>query len=135
MAVENIVIAGNGALTSLEGLSHLAAARNRQSLDRNQRIIDLSGLDNLAKVGELSITGNAALASFDGLNDLTSVDHLNIVGNDTLTSLEGLSNLKKVLDLTIKDNATLCQSEAEAFAASIAEPGSITVEGNLGACP
>ena len=108
----HLVIEGNGALTSLEGLS------------------------SLTTVGTyLVIYDNHALTSLEGLSSLTTVGggggFLFIINNDALTSLEGLSGLTYVGDdLSIHNNDSLCQSDAEAFAASIELGGTVDVRDN-----
>ena len=59
--------------------------------------------------------------------------------NPVLIDLAGLSGLKSVSgDVYIARNESLCQSDAEAFVASISVSGTVTVEDNGSArtdCP
>jgi len=66
-------------------------------------LVDLSGLQNLTRVGRLSITNNANLTSLNGLNSLQVVNMdfniihgLTIEGNNSLLSLDGLNGLQRI---------------------------------------
>jgi len=133
-------IRSNDALSSLEGLSGLATVDDDLSIYDNDSLTSLEGLSSLTTVGRgLLIYDNASLTTLEGLSSFTTVDDLSILYNDSLTSLEGLSGVKTVGDdLSIYDNASLCQSDAEAFAASIEVGGTVDVRDNGSArtdCP
>ena len=103
--------------------------------------IEMPGLTTVGRDFLLGTTsGNALLTGLE-MTSFTSVGrHLTVIGNDALTNLEGLSSLESVGfrheevgmtgDLDIYLNASLCQSDAEAFAASIEVGGEVYVENN-----
>ncbi len=105
----NLVIQSNYALTNLSGLEELTSLINL-SIDGNNELTDLAGLQGLYSIaGFVTIMGNSNLTGLSGLNNLASIgEHLEISGNASLTSLTGLSNLDSIGTLfQIYDNDLL----------------------------
>lgn len=129
--VGSLQVYGNDALLDLAGLSALETA-NGVSVFGNPALTSFEGLDGLTDLPDgLSIYGNTVLTGLDGLSNLVSVYSLNINNNSVLESLSGLSSLSSAINgLTIHDNPMLCQSEAQAFAASVKVEGTVYVEDN-----
>lgn len=78
------------------------------SIDGNQDIVDLSGLEALRSVAHLAISYNDALTSLDGLDSLeeaTSV--LSIAGNDALTTLGTFPLLTTIGSFSVQSAAAL----------------------------
>lgn len=90
----DVVIAGNPALTSLDGLRNLEEVGDTYLIQGNDRLADLSALGGVHRAAQISIVGNDALTDLAGLErlvDLRSV--LTIASNASLTSLAGLDHL------------------------------------------
>ncbi len=78
------------------------------SIQSNDALTNLSGLENLLDSYAVVITGNDALNSLDGLVSLGRANGLFIEGNQSLTNLSGLENISFVQAGTdIIDNASL----------------------------
>ena len=94
-----LVIDYNANLTSLNGLEDVAKV-GELTIYSNNSLTSLSGLDGLRVVeGQAWISENAVLQNLSGLNLLDSVrNRLLIDDNDLLFNLEGLNNLSSVWD-------------------------------------
>ena len=55
---------------------------------------DLSGLENLEKVGTLAVTGNNKITNLDEFSRLTEVTDLIITDNEVLSDLSGIQHYK-----------------------------------------
>lgn len=77
------------------------------SIDHNERLKTLAGLDNLTSTDILSITDNPSLDNLTGLGSMASPDFLYVHDNSDLTSLAGLENLTSVKFLSIINNDNL----------------------------
>jgi hypothetical protein len=103
------VIIEDTSYTSLAGLRSLAAFPSRLAIERNSKLLDLTGLEALTGVGILKLNANHALASIEGLANMTgSASDIEITMNDALASLDGLGGIYGVTtNLTISRNASL----------------------------
>ena len=132
----------------------LRVIEGRLSLFRNSNLVDLGGLENLARIGglklsvhdrladvtalarvritgEIFIDGNAALTTLNGIHAPRDLALLLVAGNGALTSIDSLSALEVVSgDVTIRDNGALPQSAVEAFVARLTVGGRVEVERN-----
>ena len=94
-----VAIYSNPNLENITGLSNVISQEdglimNSLSLNDNDALISLEGLEGIEIVGELSIGGNEVLNNVDGLSNLTSSGFLlDISANPSLVSIEGLSQL------------------------------------------
>lgn len=129
----------NRALANIDGLASLAAVESDMRILSNEELLNLNGLQNLATVGDdMEIAGNDAIADLAGLGALTSVGGslsigtgtMGSVGNASLTEVGMVSLLQVGMDLDISNNEALCQSDAEAFAASVTVNGDVEVQNN-----
>lgn len=112
--IEDLVVQGNGALTSLAGLGGIAAVRNDLMIQDNDSLESLDGLDNIESVGhDVRISGNPGLASLDGMGSLAEVSsYLLVADNDGLATLDGLDALTEVgWSLGVRYNAALPDCE------------------------
>ncbi|MFD0963252.1 hypothetical protein [Pseudofulvibacter geojedonensis] len=90
IGINNSAINDIVSLTPLQGLSFVTGGL---SIDSNDQLTSLNGLQNL-ETNTLSVTNNDALVSLEGLNSITSLStQTNIHWNDSLISLNGLNNL------------------------------------------
>jgi len=78
----------------------------------------------------LNIFSNGQVTALEGLTSLTTVGILYISGNDSLDTVDIPSFTTVDDDLHIANNKALCQSDAEAFAASITVGGDVQVYDN-----
>lgn len=91
------IIEGNAALTTLAGLNNLTAVSGNVSVNTNNVLADLSGLNALSSAGELHILNNAALTDMSGLENLAMITgDFEISQNNAMTTLAGLSGLHTV---------------------------------------
>jgi len=107
---------------------------------RSSALTSLNGLESLTYVSRyLSIENNDALSDMTGLEGLTEVGNLYIWENDALTSLEGLAGITNIRGrLAIFDNPALptCLAEELAYDIIGAENiGSISIHDNSDECP
>lgn len=98
-------IAGNSQLDDLSGLEQLERV-GTLSVHDNADLDDLSGLRSLQSAASVVVSGNVELASLRGLEQLTRVDSL-VLDHNGLYQTTGLSNLTQVGSLVITDNAKL----------------------------
>jgi hypothetical protein len=105
-----LIISGNPALESLDGLSKLARAGSVAIID-NPALLDIDGLRSLTSSRRVVIRRNASLANVDGLIGLEEVGptgDLEIVENDALADVLGLVQLADVHgNVTILKNGAL----------------------------
>lgn len=94
---------------NLEGLSSLTRVHGILNIYWNYGLTTLHGIEQLTKVGELTIYNNDLLASIQGINNLQVVEGRTwIADNDVLLSLNGLNLLDSIRgQLWIEENAML----------------------------
>lgn len=93
--IGNIII--RGTVTDLQGLSQIISIDGLLMIEETTDLTDLSGLENITVVDDLTIQNNAALVNLSGLDGLTMIiDDAQIRENPVLTSLTGLGNLTLV---------------------------------------
>ena len=93
---------GNPLLSNLSGLNSLSSIGNSLRICRNHGLTDLSGIENLTNVENISISSNDNLSSLTGLQGISNIDGYIYIGwNDLLNSLDGLNNLTTVGSLTL----------------------------------
>jgi len=109
----SIRIIGEG-ITNLDGLKQVTSVGFFLWVE-NTSLIDLSGLDNIDRVGiNFVVLNNPLLQDLKGLESLTEVQQrVYIQGNESLQSIEGIQNieLEKSTSITILDcpNLNYCQ--------------------------
>jgi hypothetical protein len=94
----------------LSAFSQLEAVGGDMWIYANTQLQDLTGLQNLKRVGRLFVRDNIELRTLLGIESLQSIDtyHLMIDGNPKLENLDGLSGLTTIASqLSISSNATL----------------------------
>jgi hypothetical protein len=142
--------------TSLAGLRSLSAFPFRLSIERNAKLVALTGLEGFTGVGVLEINSNPALSNLEALSNMTGeASDIYITMNDALTSLTGLDGFSGITtnlnvsdnaslrDLTglesiesidgglyIRNNPMLSSCEAEEFAARCEPGGGSVIDGN-----
>jgi hypothetical protein len=105
-------IAGNldvrgTSLGDLQGLRQLVAVTGRLGLYQNTQLQSLSGLDALAKVGLLDVSGQPALTSLQGAPRLNSVGGVMLSQNPLLVDLRGLEHVTTTGALLISQSSNL----------------------------
>jgi hypothetical protein len=74
----------------------------------NPSLTSFTGLEQLTRVGGLSVYDNPSLASFEGLGGLTSIEgYLDVAYNPALTSFAGFGGLTSVGAVMIYSNSSL----------------------------
>ena len=112
-----ITLENNNLLTDLSGLENLDSIKNLY-IRSNENLTSLSGLDNVTTILEdLKIEGNSLLNNLEGLENLTSIgDDLVISGNPMLSNCSIISVCNHMVneqDALISDNGPGCNSEEE----------------------
>lgn len=108
-------VIGNGALTSLTGLSGLTAIGGYFNVSDNPALVTLGGLDSLKTIsGYALLYGNSALTDLSGLSALVAVGgYLEINECDAVVSLAGLESLTSLgEDLDLRNNDALSDISA-----------------------
>lgn len=91
--IHDLILSGNNAITSLDGLNIKDA--EELSIWQNPNLASISALTTLEHVVILSIHENPELASLTGLENLKSIDgYFTIFDNNSLTHLDAFSNLE-----------------------------------------
>ena len=95
--------------TNLAGLRSLSAFPFRLTIERNAKLVALTGLEGFTGVGALEINENPALSNIEALSGMTGeASDIYITMNDALTSLAGLGGFTGVTtNLNISDNTSL----------------------------
>ncbi|MDG1400884.1 MAG: DUF4215 domain-containing protein [Candidatus Binatia bacterium] len=144
-AGESLVIADNGALCDLDGLSALRGLGGSLRVEDNDALNHLDGLSGLTSVGSNSepasesvvIADNGSLRDLNGLSGLTSLGGaLRIANNDALDNLDGLAGLRSAgssadqtgESLAIEDNGAL--RDLDGLSGLTGTGGSIRVASN-----
>lgn len=89
---------------NLNGLENIKPEHTytRLTIQENNELINVNGLDAIQTIHELNISQNEKLLKIDGLKNLTTVTNdIYINNNFSLNSIIGLSNLNSIADLTI----------------------------------
>ena len=93
---DNLTLAGNAGLTSLDGVLLPRNVPGGIGLSNNMTLATLHGLGSVTSIrGTLSVVGNPALTDLRGLDGLTSVGAI-AISQDGVTDLHGLDNLQSV---------------------------------------
>lgn len=100
-----VIIRGNDALTSLNGLNSLDSVAVL-TISSNPLLANLEDIAQLAFANTLSITNQDVLTNLSGLENV-SINNLSINGNDGLTDLSGLENITELEGLSILHNPNL----------------------------
>lgn len=112
--VEDFIIAGNSALTSIAGFDNLTAIKQSILIYLNNELSSIDGFDNVNYIGaKFSINDNPKLATIGGFSQISSVEgDLEIYNNNVLTNLSALESLASVNSLKVYDNNQLndCKS-------------------------
>lgn len=92
----NLTIEGSD-ITSLTGLITLNRILGTLSIQNNESLDNLVGLDSLSQIKNLNIIGNESLERLTGLNNLRLISgSFRLLENHLLKNLEGLDNLARV---------------------------------------
>jgi hypothetical protein len=119
----SLVVERNPSLTSF-ALPNLAWA-DAITIDDDDALPSLDGLDALATVGDLTITDNASLTTLAGLGSLTTVSGaLDVSDDPSLIAVDGLTALASAGDVAFVRDPAL--TSFDGFAAS--DLGSLTIE-------
>ena len=94
--VGSLTFSGMGGLTTLNGLQGLTEIPTLLVLFNNDALTDLTGLDNVRSIHELSVTENAALPNFVGLYALETIHKFTLQNNSRLANMEGLENVSVI---------------------------------------
>jgi hypothetical protein len=114
--VRLLMLAGNPALLSLDGLESISTISATVSISDNPVLTSVAGLRNATSMGSLAISGNALLPRIE-LTSLVTIHHdLTIASNPAMTTLSGLDALTSVADtLVIEHNDRIPAEEVAAF--------------------
>jgi hypothetical protein len=134
--LEGDVRVDGDSITNLNGLSAIHSIAGNLSIEGNDVLTSLAGLDSVSfiggdfYIGEFASKGNPVLADLTGLSTLTSIGGgLYIVYNDALSSLNGLNNVNSIGEnLQIYDNDALTSLSGLAGLNSIG--GYLDIESN-----
>lgn len=109
-----VVIAGNRALTSLDGLAALREIGRSYLIQSNASLVDVAALGGLRRADTISIVGNDALVDLAGLETWVDVHWgLIVTSNGQLASLRGLDNLaSSTRTITLRGNRSLRSLDA-----------------------
>ena len=151
----------NPNLETLDGMDSLTQIGSWLHIARNDKLINLQGLEHLEKIGGLIIENNDVLVSAQGLNGLKTIessirvldnpklqeiaaligasgvlDRITISDNELLQSLYGLDNLcnSPILEVIIEGNPNLTLCNTECICAHLIQGGANTIEGNKPGC-
>ena len=91
----------NKELTSLEGVSKFKNLTHLYC--RQNKLVDLKGVEGLKKLEELDCTDNGTLKSLSGIEGLISLEDLYCGGN-SLTSIEEVAGLTNLMRMRCDDN-------------------------------
>mgnify|MGYP001138399013 CR=1 FL=1 len=122
-------LSGLGIMTSIEGGLFIGST--------NSSLTNLTGLENLASIGNLWIWTNNGLTSLIGLENLTSAGGLLIMENESLNTLTGLDNIaaSSIESLYIWDNPLLSSCEVQSICDFLAAPnGEVIIDNNAPGC-
>jgi hypothetical protein len=134
--VNGIAIINNSTLTSLSGLENILS-NSHLSISNNPSLTSLAGLANLITVGGFYIVDNASLNTLIGLSSLDSVARLYIENNDSLPGLIGLDSIaaRSVEEITIIFNDSLSSCAVQSICEYLASPnGTIEIHDNAPGC-
>jgi hypothetical protein len=108
-SVGSDVIIEDTSYTSLAGLRSLSAFPFHLTIERNRKLVDLTGLEGLTGVTILQINSNPALSNIEALSNMTGeASDIYITMNDELENLVGLDGFRGVTtNLNISDNTSL----------------------------
>ena len=124
-------------MTNLDPLLSLTdTVESDITLEFNDGLIDISGLQNIPYTKIVRIIGHASLQSLDGLEGLSgAMDQITIPINDVLVDISALSNIVSVKDLSVVNNPQLndCCGVAQLLAADT-PPLSVNISDNLADC-
>jgi hypothetical protein len=107
-----LTLVGNPVLATLTGLGGVRAVE-WLTIENNSKLIDLTGLYSLEKVGitdvgSFVIKENGKLESLRGLDALTTINaRVEIIANPSLRSLQGLGAATVISDFSVLDNPSL----------------------------
>jgi hypothetical protein len=110
--LEDLLIANNDSLSTLEGIEALVSLGGGISIKDNPSLENLNGLNNIETLnGNLAISRNTSLNSIAALMSLQNMNggNIGIFDNDFLPSLSGLDNLdpESVTQILISRNSNL----------------------------
>jgi len=101
----NIQLFGNEMLTSLNGLEGYTAAN--QVIIVGSGIVNLEGLNNVAYLRALRLSGNTLLTSLYGVHNVSEMELLGITHNNMLTSLSEINDQVKLKYLGLYNNNSI----------------------------
>jgi hypothetical protein len=104
--VGNFQISSCPELISFNGVAALDTIGSSLIVERNSKLVNFTGLEQILKVSSITVTANPSLVSFSGLQNLTTISGtLGIYQNPVLTSLIGLTGLTSIGgDMNISEN-------------------------------
>lgn len=97
-------------ITNFNGLANIESIDKFFAISGSHILPDLSGLENLKKVGSLGLIDNKSLRNLKGLENLTEITegYFRIINNKELINLDELSNLSSMGgEMIITDNSKL----------------------------
>lgn len=151
----------NPNLETLDGLPSLTLVESWLNIARNDKLINLQGLELLENIGGLILDQNNSLVSAQGLNGLKRIEssirilnnpqlqeistligssgqlnRITISENEILQSLYGLDHLcsSPMLELIIQDNPNLSLCNTACICAHLQQGGTNTIDGNIPGC-
>jgi hypothetical protein len=137
-----LVIDGNDALTSLDGLTQITGIQPWHDAVTIANNSSLESIDGLASIQDgismVNIYGNESLETLDGFPAIHNAQCITIYDNAQLVDVSGLLNLTGTTGcLDVFDNLSLCETEAAALLGSLNytyPTDSPSLSGNTGTC-
>ena len=132
-ALDSMVIEGNEALTSLNGLA--LTTLGYINIKNNNALTDITAFSPLTEIaGDIILDGNASLASLAGLEGVTHIEDSIKLLTTGVTSLDGIANIGTVgANIEIRHNEGLASCLIDEFVASVTEAdvgGEVKLENN-----
>ena len=116
-------------LPFLNGLGNLRRVGGQFSLQENEALVSLAGLDRLEETGNFRIIDNPALQTLAAPDTLTGISgDLIVRDNASLASLDGLENIQALAALTVINNPTL--ADVTSLSSLETVEADVTITGN-----
>jgi hypothetical protein len=132
-ALDSMVIEGNEALTSLNGLA--LTTLGYINIKNNDALTDITAFSPLTEIaGDIILDGNASLASLAGLEGVTHIEDSIKLLTTGVTSLDGIANIGTVgANIEIRHNEGLASCLIDEFVVGVTEAnvgGEVKLENN-----
>ena len=125
-------IVKNSSVIDLSGLENLVSVTGNFTIEFNDNLTSLSGLENLEELGSLRINSNENLTTISQLSNLEAINEsLSISGNPALVNLSGLENCSLDGVSNGTGNVYLSIVNNDALTSLEGIPNPLEIDGNL----